>query len=124
MISYSALGQRVTAPGAPQTRPTTITNSGNRGDADELSSLRVLLSVTHSKHSEILVQRRSYSAPYRALPSHACAGPLVLFTSDAAETEHKFKQLQSHERVAALRHEAAVPLLRAMDNTGDARICF
>ena len=38
--------------------------------------------IDNSRHSEILVQRRSYSAPYRALPSHACAGPLVLFTSD------------------------------------------
>jgi hypothetical protein len=43
----------------------------------------------------------------------------VIYERRPAETEHKFK-LQSRERVAALSHEAAVPLLRAMDNTGDA----
>ncbi len=48
----------------------------------------------------------------------------IIYERRPAETEHKFKQLQSRERVAALSHEAAVPLLRAMDNTGDARICF
>ena len=78
----STADQRMTAPGAERVCRQARFPAAIGGNPENICSLRGLPLLKHSRHSEILVQRRSYSAPYQALPSHACAGPLVLFTSD------------------------------------------
>jgi len=88
----------------------------------------LIASFSYFETQQTFRDPRPASVLFGAVPSAAFAcvrRPFgVIYERRPAETEHKFKQLQSRERVAALSHEAAVPLLRAMDNTGDARICF